>query len=271
MFYAVRKGVVPGIYRSWDAAKPMVQGFPGAEFKKFETESDAEAYMKGNVKPTSTSYEEPPTAYAYIDGSYRVKEGTYGYGGFIMVNGNKTIIQGSDNNPAWASMRNVAGEILGAQEVVKNAIEMGLTEITIFHDYLGISHWVTGAWACKNPCTKEYRDFMQDAMKVIKVNFTHVDGHTGIPGNEEADRLAKESVGVSIPTKKERWVLVTVCNNEILPISQYPSLPAAQDAMSEAYSKHADEHGMGRIEDESAQLYCPDTKTLWLWKIQQVK
>ena len=33
-FYAVRKGKVPGIYNSWDACKRMVDGYPGAIYKR---------------------------------------------------------------------------------------------------------------------------------------------------------------------------------------------------------------------------------------------
>lgn len=44
-FYAVKKGKLPGIYRTWDEAKAQVDGFSGAEYKSFEKITDATSYM----------------------------------------------------------------------------------------------------------------------------------------------------------------------------------------------------------------------------------
>ena len=35
-YYAVKQGKVPGIYRTWDACKAQVHGYPGAIYKGFE-------------------------------------------------------------------------------------------------------------------------------------------------------------------------------------------------------------------------------------------
>lgn len=44
-FYAVKKGRIPGIYRTWVEAKAQVDGFSGAEYKSFEKITDATSYM----------------------------------------------------------------------------------------------------------------------------------------------------------------------------------------------------------------------------------
>ena len=44
-FYAVKKGRVPGVYRTWDDAKKQVDGFSGAEYKSFENITDATDYL----------------------------------------------------------------------------------------------------------------------------------------------------------------------------------------------------------------------------------
>ena len=44
-YYAVRKGITPGIYFSWDDCKKQINKFSGAEFKSFNNISDAEEYI----------------------------------------------------------------------------------------------------------------------------------------------------------------------------------------------------------------------------------
>lgn len=46
-FYAVRRGVKPGIYRTWPEAQRQVSGYPGAQYKSFETYSAAQAFLTG--------------------------------------------------------------------------------------------------------------------------------------------------------------------------------------------------------------------------------
>ena len=41
-----------------------------------------------------------------------------------------------------------------------------------------------------------YRERMLAAQTVMDIQFIHTPGHTGIPGNERADALAKEAVGL---------------------------------------------------------------------------
>ena len=45
-------------------------------------------------------------------------------------------IIGHGSNPRLASMRNIAGEILGAQAGIEKAVELGLNEVTVIYDYM---------------------------------------------------------------------------------------------------------------------------------------
>jgi ribonuclease HI len=217
-FYAVKIGKEPGIYSTWDACKAMVDGFPGAVYKSFKTRAEAEAFVGGaagvNAGTAKRSAAGPPGAqqpqppgtganpapdgpYAFVDGSFNSVSGVYGYGGFLVSDGEKYLLQGSGNDQEMTSMRNVSGEILGCMAAVEQALSLGLNELVIYYDYLGIEMWATGGWKRNKPGTIAYHDYMQEAGQKIVITFQKVKGHSGVEGNEEADRLAKEAVGLA--------------------------------------------------------------------------
>ena len=73
--------------------------------------------------------------------------------------------------------------------------------MNLYFDYEGIEQWATGGWSAKSELSRRYRDAMQRIRDRITIHFIKVEGHTGIEGNEIADILAKQAVGVKLRKK----------------------------------------------------------------------
>ena len=196
-YYAVKIGKEAGIYETWDQCKTMVHGYPGAVYKSFSTREEALAFLgEENKVCESEKKEELPENYAFVDGSFNSATNTYGYGGFLVHGGKKELLQGSGTEEEMASMRNVAGEILGSMAAMQKAVELGIRELIIYYDYMGIEMWANGLWKRNKKGTIAYYDFMQSVRDRIHLSFVKVKGHSGVEGNEEADRLARLAAGV---------------------------------------------------------------------------
>lgn len=226
MFYAVKVGRKPGVYENIEECEANVIAFPGAAYQSFHKRKDAYIYtgipiperekMDEGTEPEEeqlpfkevsqeskkrTVATEKNTAdnvipFAYVDGSFNNQTKTFGYGGYVVGPKGKEIIKGCSQDAELATMRNVAGEIYGAVAAIKKAIELRYMSITIYYDYTGIEAWANGKWARNKKGTQAYKEFIDKARKLIKIDFQKVKGHSGNVGNDEADALAREAVGL---------------------------------------------------------------------------
>ncbi|OPX86610.1 MAG: Ribonuclease H [Pelotomaculum sp. PtaB.Bin104] len=196
-YYAVKQGRKTGIFKSWAECREQVDNYKNANFKGFSTLREAQNYLeledKFNVLPEIKKGETGKTLVAYVDGSFSEKQNMYSYGCVLLSNETK-IISGVGNKPNVLSMRNVAGELLGAMEAIKWAIVNQYDSIVIYHDYQGVAKWATGEWQAKKEGTKKYVEFINKYKKLIKIQFYKVEGHTGDTYNEQADKIAKKAL-----------------------------------------------------------------------------
>ena len=199
-FYAVIVGRIPGIYESWKECQKQVIGFKNATYKSFNNKEDAEEYFKNSLTTYEDKQETSDKAFAYIDGSFNAETNVYGYGGVLVYKNedesHELEICGSESNEDYVKMRNVAGEIKSAMMMIEAAIGLGLDELTIYYDYIGIEMWAKGLWNRNNKLTKEYYDFINSNKDKIKLTFVKVKSHTGVKYNERVDELAKMSCGL---------------------------------------------------------------------------
>lgn len=216
-FYAVKVGKTPGIYSTWEDCKAQVEGFPGATYKSFKTANEAAAYLGWNgaenvasmknkevsetkgtreIKENALSTKQPSDGTAYVDGSYNVATGEFSYGVVMFHNGKELHFSEKFDDEELATMRNVAGEIKGAEAAMSYAYEHDMKEINIYHDYEGIAKWPLRQWQANKEGTIAYRAFYDKISEKVHINFVKVKGHSGDKYNDEADRLAKEALGI---------------------------------------------------------------------------
>lgn len=93
-----------------------------------------------------------------------------------------------------AVMRNVAGEIMGAQLAMEEALRCGAKSLTIVHDYQGVASWCTGEWKANKEGTKAYKAYFDSLQGRILIQFQKVKGHSGDTYNDLADELAKSVI-----------------------------------------------------------------------------
>ena len=194
-FYAVRVGKNPGIYTSWDECKENVHGFGGAEYKSFPTLSEAESFMMGRKSDNSVAVRDG-AAVAYVDGSYNVKTTEFSYGAVIFVGDTVVEMSKAFLDPELATMRNVAGEIMGARAAMEYCIEHGIDKLDIYYDYQGIEKWCTGDWKTTKTGTTKYKEYYDSIKAKLDVRFVKVKGHSGDKYNDRADKLAKTALGI---------------------------------------------------------------------------
>ena len=209
--YAVRDGAIRGIFYSWTDCQQVVNGYASAVFKGFQDIKEAfeyanlsniqvvDAYGTQKIKKDKnieTVGFDKSKPFAYVDGSFNSKTKTYGYGAILVVNDVEHVFSGSNNNAEMVSMRNVSGEIEGSMRAISEAIKLGLSEVTIVYDYMGIQMWADGSWKRNKSGTVAYYNFIQKAKQKIKINFVKVKAHSNEAMNDRVDALAKKAVGI---------------------------------------------------------------------------
>lgn len=210
-FYAVRVGRIPGIYNSWDDCKAQVDGYGGATYKSFKTAAEAAEYMGWGSVAGSADIERYndvsdgsenkikdvlQAGTAYVDGSYNAVTGEFSYGVVMFHQGEELHFSKKYDDEELSAMRNVAGEIKGAEAAMAYALEHDMKELTIYHDYEGISKWPLGLWKANKEGTIAYKNYYDKISKSVHIKFVKVKGHSGDRYNDEADRLAKEALGL---------------------------------------------------------------------------
>jgi len=195
-FYAVKAGRNTGVYTSWEECRRQVIGFSGAVFKGFETEADALSFLNAVYPTGSREITAEEKAAAYVDGSFSSASNEFSYGLVLFYKDTEIRLSEKFTDPDYAEMRNVAGEIKGAEKAMRYCLEKGIGSVDIYHDYKGVACWCTGEWKANKPGTKAYKAFYDSLRGRLSVTFHKVKGHSGNTYNDAADQLARAVLGL---------------------------------------------------------------------------
>ncbi len=192
-YYAVREGRVPGVYETWAECKAQTDGYSGAVYKSFASRAEAVRFVCGAAVETPAA--DGTRAAAYVDGSYNIRTGEFGCGAVLFYGGETREFSQKFEDTELAAMRNVAGEIKGAEIVLAYCRDNNIPAVDIYYDYEGVAAWAEGRWKTNKDGTRAYKEFFDGVKSAVNTRFVKVKGHSGDKYNDRADRLAKDAVG----------------------------------------------------------------------------
>ncbi|KAF6105962.1 hypothetical protein HJG60_016412 [Phyllostomus discolor] len=183
MFYAVRRGRRAGVFLTWDECRAQVDRFPAARFSK-----DSFSYVGEHVVVYTDGC-------CSRNGRRRARAGIGVYWG--------------PGHPLNVGVRlpgrqtNQRAEIHAACRALEQARAQGIDKLVLHTDSMftinGITSWLPGwkenGWrtsAGKEVINREDFVELDRLVQGMDIRWVHVPGHSGLVGNEEADRLARE-------------------------------------------------------------------------------
>eukprot|EP01080_Neovahlkampfia_damariscottae_P003483 gene3483-6132_t len=225
-FYAVANGRKIGVFSSWNECEQQVKGFPNAKYKSFLSKIEAHAFVKNptfkkvksNIQSNKRKYssynndkaenkkpkleEDDNFTIIYTDGSClgNGKKGAVGgVGVFFGEEDSRNLSEKLDDNIFKAT--NQRAELTGAIRAIEISPDEEDIEIRTDSIYTikcateWSKKWVKNDWKTSGNKNVENRDLIEKLLFLIEkkkgiVKFTHIEGHKGHYGNEQADELA---------------------------------------------------------------------------------
>jgi len=211
-FYAIKRGLVPGIYDNWPAASAQVRGVAGARYKGFATRDEAVAWLAGpepaspgpragrgagaKGAPGSEASPAAGTVLIYSDGGARFNPGPGGYGAIIIKGDSRRELSGG-----FRLTTNNRMELTACIEALKALARRDLP-VALYSDSSYVVNGIAKGWA-KNWRKRGWvksdgqpalnADLWERLLELIEglaISFHWVKGHSGHPLNERCDELA---------------------------------------------------------------------------------
>jgi len=225
-FYVVWEGRERGIFTDWDRCKAQIDRFTGARYKSFKTRAEAEAAFRGpseasigKAAPAARKFSgKGPRTYTaaevadlpmqvkiFADGGCEPNPGHAGSGVAVYREGVVTELWYGLYNPRGTNNTAELNALHQALLMAGREIEQKAT-VAIFCDskyaIQCVTQWAAGwekkGWKKPGGDIKNL-DLIQPAHALYtqlkkSVQVLHVNGHTGLEGNELADRMSIHAI-----------------------------------------------------------------------------
>ncbi|CAG8783544.1 32112_t:CDS:2 [Racocetra persica] len=187
-YYAVRKGRKPGIYLTWKEYESQVKGFSDAKYQRFSLKTDAENFINDKKETTNS--------FCLGNGTKEAKAGIGVFYGDKDLRNLSERLSGEQQTNNRAEIYAVIRAIESCENK-KKSLEIftdSLHVINIIREW--IEKWEKNGYMTSNNKPVRNQDLIRKLKKLIdsrigSVKLTHVHGHQGNYGNEQADKLSK--------------------------------------------------------------------------------
>ena len=134
----------------------------------------------------------------FVDGSYNIDSGQAGYGGVVDIDGDVIEINGVvPDYDVSKRLKSISGELWGTMEILKLVKNKKINNINLIYDFQGIKNYAYNIWySTDNFIRNIYIPSINKLKKEININFVQISSHANIAGNDRADLLAKQAVGI---------------------------------------------------------------------------
>ena len=215
-FYVVWVGKQTGVFTDWSVVQPLVAGYPGAKHKSYPSMEDAKKALDGGAPAARLAPSKPGTKkkpqefvldkaydiHIFSDGACDPNPGEAGSGVAVYERGLLSELWYGCYEPLGTNNTAELNALYKALEIAEKMLSPG-RRIQILSDSSysvnAMTKWSVGweknGWARKGNqelANKELIASMYSLYKQLAGNvvLAHVKGHSGVEGNELADRLS---------------------------------------------------------------------------------
>ena len=221
-YYAVARGIQPGIYTTWfgpGGAEEQIRGFAGALYKKFASLSEAKRWIENPISAVAASGKtasltfpvsdlSPEKIVVYTDGGCRGNPGPGGYGVIIIAGEARSELAEGFRLTTNNRMEMMA--CLAALKALKPPADVILHSDSRYV-VNGINKdwarkWRANNWMRTKSGAAENSDLWAQLLDLCdshRVQFIWVPGHAGQTENERCDELAA-AAAVGLDLKEDR-------------------------------------------------------------------